>query len=115
MPIDRGVDQQAIVSMQFKRAEQGLALSVNTEKLRICVEQEYRQFLISLQEWKSLREQWYTRKRQQLAGTREDWFRKWEQTSVRAQFRELEYTLKMQQKRLKHLNLQVLSQQQATA
>ena len=103
--------REAIVSMQFKRAQQKLALSVNTEKLRICIEQEYQQFLISLQEWKILREQWYTRKRQQLEEVRGDWFRKWEQTSIRAQFRELEYTLKMQQKRLKYLNLQLLNQQ----
>lgn len=99
--------REAIVAMQFKRAQQRLAISTNTEKLRICVEQEYQQFLASLQEWKTLREQWYTSKRQQLQEVREDWFRKWEQTSVRSQFKELEYALKMQQKRLKHLNLQL--------
>jgi stearoyl-CoA desaturase (delta-9 desaturase) len=99
--------REAIVAMQFKRAQQRLAISANTEKLRICVEQEYQQFLASLQEWKALREQWYTQKRQQLLEVKEDWFRKWEQTSVRSQFKELEYTLKMQQKRLKHLNLQL--------
>ena len=103
--------REAIVAMQFKRAQQRLAISTNTEKLRICVEQEYQQFLLSLQQWKALREQWYTRKRQQLLEAREDWFRKWEQTSLRSQFKELEYTLKMQQKRLKQLNLQL----QATA
>jgi stearoyl-CoA desaturase (delta-9 desaturase) len=99
--------REAIVAMQFKRAQQRLAISTNTEKLRICVEQEYQQFLASLQQWKALREQWYTRKRQQLLEAREDWFRKWEQTSVRSQFKELEYTLKMQQKRLKLLNLEL--------
>lgn len=99
--------REAIVAMEFKRAQQRLAISVNTDKLRACIEQEYQQFLCSMEEWKTLRAQWYTRKRQQLVEAREDWFRKWEHTSVRTRVRELEYTLKMQQKRLKQLNLQL--------
>jgi stearoyl-CoA desaturase (delta-9 desaturase) len=99
--------REALLAMQFQRARQELAIAANAEKLRACVEQEYQQFLASLQQWKALREQWYTRKRQQLLEVREDWFRKWEQTSVRARARELEYALKLQQKRLKQLNLQL--------
>lgn len=102
---------EARLAMQFKRAQQGLALSVNADKLRACIEEEYQQFLCSLEEWKTLRAKWYTRKRQQLADAREDWLHKWEHTSVRAQFKELELSLKMQQKRMKLLNLQL----QATA
>lgn len=99
--------REAQVAMQFKRAQARLASAAHTDRLRACVDEEYKQFLCSLEEWKTLRAQWYTRKRQQLLEVREDWFRKWEHTSVRAQFRELELTLKMQQKRLKLLNLQL--------
>jgi stearoyl-CoA desaturase (delta-9 desaturase) len=99
--------REAMLAMQFKHAQQSLAVAANAEKLRACVEQEYQQFLASLQEWKTLREQWYTRKRQQLLEAREDLTRKWEQTSLRARFQELEYTLKLQQKRLQQINLQL--------
>jgi stearoyl-CoA desaturase (delta-9 desaturase) len=99
--------REAIVAMQFKRAQQSLALSIHTEKLRAIVEQEYQQFLQSLQQWKALREQWYVRKREKLVEARDDWYRKWEQTNLRAGFRELEYALKLQQKRLKQINLQL--------
>lgn len=99
--------REAIVAMQFKRAEQSLALSMHTDKFRACVEQEYQQFLENLQEWKVLREQWYVRNRQKLAEARDDWHRKWEQTNLRARFRELEYALKLQQKRLEQINLQL--------
>ncbi len=99
--------REAIVSMQFKRAQQSLALSIHTEKLRAIVEQEYQQFLQNLQQWKVLREQWYVRKREKLVEARDDWYRKWEQTNLRARFRELEYALKLQQKRLEQINLQL--------
>ena len=99
--------REAIVAMQFKRAQQRLAITVDTDKLRACIEPEYQQFLHSMQEWKTLQSQRYSRKRQQLADAREDWFRKWERTSLRARYRELEYALRMQQKRLKQLNLQL--------
>ncbi len=99
--------REAIVAMQFKRAEQSLALSIHTEKLRAILEQEYQQFMQNLQQWKALREQWYARRREKLVETRDDWYRKWEQTNLRAGFRELEYALKLQQKRLKQINLQL--------
>lgn len=99
--------REAIVAMQFKRAHQRLAITANTDKLRSCVEHEYQQFLHNMQEWKALQTQRYTRKRQQLAEAREDWFRKWERTSFSARYKELEYALKMQQKRLTQLNLQL--------
>ena len=99
--------REALIAMQFKRAEQKLLTTQNTDNLRHSLEQEYQQFLESLQEWKALREQWYIRKRQQLTDAGQDWSRLWEQTELHNRVKELEHALKLQQKRLKYLTSQL--------
>ena len=101
--------REALIAMQFKRAENRLALLENAEKLRAILELEYQQFAETLQEWKALKEQWYQRKRQQLADAKLDLSRKWEQSEMAGRVSELEQGLKLQQKRLQQLNLQLLA------
>jgi stearoyl-CoA desaturase (delta-9 desaturase) len=101
--------REALIAMQFKRAEKRLAVVESTEKLRATVELEYQQFLDTLLEWKALKEQWYNRKRQQLTEAKLDLSRKWEKTDVASRLKELEEGLKLQQKRLQQINVQLLA------
>lgn len=106
---------RALLSMQFKRAEQKLAANNDSgawaETLRQCLEKEQLQFAACLTEWKELRQQWYLQNRERFnVATQElseELQRKWEQTSIHTRFQELEYTLKMQRKRLDYLTLQL--------
>jgi len=102
---------RALITMQFKRAEQSLIRSDNSEHWQKYLEKEYQQFAKSLNEWKSLRQQWYEQKRTQLSeATQElsdELLRKWERTALHSRFQELEYALKQQRKRLNYLTLQL--------
>lgn len=110
--------REALVDMQFKRARQKLDAAHNADHWKELLASEYQQFAANLMEWKTLREQWYNQKRQQLAttaqekrarfaATAQDFQRVWEQNTLRSRFKELEYALKLQQKRLKYLNVQL--------
>ena len=102
---------RALVAMQFKRAEQSLITASNSEHWRKHLEKEYQQFVHCLNEWNTLRQQWYEQTRLQLSeATQEisdELHRKWEQTTLHSRFQELEYTLKLQRKRLNYLTLQL--------
>lgn len=110
---------RALLDMQFKRAEQTLLSSTEdsakTNHWRECLDQEYQQFSASLNEWNELRQQWYEQKRSQFnEATQElskELQKKWERTTIHSRFRELEYALKMQRKRLDFLTLQLASLQ----
>jgi len=106
--------QHALLGMQFKRVEQGLARG-NYSKAwiatwRVCLDKEYQQFSANLNEWKALRQQWYVQKRslfnEATVELSKEMQSRWEATKLRNRFRELEYTLKMQRKRLDYLNSQ---------
>ena len=102
--------RRATLIMKFKHAQQQVASASNAEHWQICLEHEYQQFVSSLNEWNQPRQQWYEQKRLQLCeATQElsqDLHIKWEQTALRTRFKELEYSLKMQAKRLDRLTLQ---------
>jgi stearoyl-CoA desaturase (delta-9 desaturase) len=107
--------QHALISMQFKRAEQSLEAKPQqhdwADDLRHCLDKEYQQFTANLAEWTELRQQWFQQKRAKLNdATHElsrELHRKWEQTSLHSRIQELEYALKMQHKRLHYLNMQI--------
>lgn len=99
--------QQALLAMQFKRAQRSLALSEHAEHLREHLEREYQQFLAYMQEWSELRLQWMDSKRQRFQEAREELQRKWRHTGLHCRLRELEYAVKMQRKRLQFLTLQL--------
>lgn len=88
--------QRAKVQMQFKRAQDKLAQSAHKELWEEMLEQEYEQFRGNLAEWTELQAGKYQEARRNLLD-------KWENVSLHTRFKELEYSLKMQQKRLKIL------------
>ncbi len=97
--------EKARLTMQFKRAQQQLeckAGMVNVEAMKARVALEYENFTLSMNEWGKLKEEWYAEKKQAL-------MQKWEEASFRTRFKEIEYRLKMQRKRLQLLTAQVAS------
>jgi len=94
--------EKARLTMQFKRAQQHLdkqPIGARVEGLKLRMAQEYDAFLLSMNEWGKLKEQWYGEKKQEL-------MQKWEEASFRTRFKEIEYRLKMQRKRLQLLAAQ---------
>ncbi|MGK0499501.1 MAG: stearoyl-CoA desaturase (delta-9 desaturase) [Oceanicoccus sp.] len=106
---------RALLDMQFKRAEQQLetinAPSEWTAQWRDCLDCEYQQFSANMTEWNDLRQQWYEQKRNQFNEATQELSRelqqRWEHTNMHTRFKELEYALKMQRKRLQYLSLQL--------
>lgn len=88
--------QRAKVQMQFKRAQDKLAKSEQKDLWAELLEQEYEQFCVSLSEWTELQAGKYQEARRNLLD-------KWENATLHTRFKELEYSLKMQQKRLQLL------------
>ena len=60
---------------------------------------EYEVFTASMQEWGKLKEEWYEDKKAELQ-------QKWEDASFRTRFKEIEFRLKMQRKRMSLLMAQ---------
>lgn len=96
--------QRAKVQMQFKRAQDKLAQSAQKELWEEMLEQEYEQFRANLAEWTELQAGKYQEARRNL-------LEKWENVALHTRFQELEYSLKMQQKRLKLLAAQFVPAQ----
>ncbi|MEH6569225.1 MAG: acyl-CoA desaturase [Halioglobus sp.] len=109
--------QRKLLDTQFQRAARKLAETANSEPLRVMLEREYQLFTGSINQWKTLQGKRYERKVTQLEGALEErklrLAQKWEQAAVRTQFKELEYSLKMQRKRLGFLMQQMQLQAQA--
>jgi stearoyl-CoA desaturase (delta-9 desaturase) len=87
--------------------------------LRTTLEREYQQFTESVNEWTSLQAQRYEDKKAEIGGAlnekKQRLQQKWERAALRTQFKELEYSLKMQRKRIELLMDQMRLQAQATA
>ena len=115
--------QRAMLSMQLKQAsdqiEQSDSKSERLEQLKELLEREYQLFSESLASWKDLQSEKYERKVEELedvlaerkAALRE----KWEHAALRTRLRELEYSLKMQRKRVDLLMQQLQTVNAATA
>jgi len=96
--------QKAKLTMQFKRAEHSLSLhDIGQAKLdawRAKLSKEYEHYTQVMAEWAALKEAWYAEKKQSM-------LQKWEETSFKTRFQELEFRMKMQSKRLRLLTQQV--------
>ena len=96
--------QREILDTQFQRAKRNLEATANSESLRVSLEREYQLFTDCVNQWKSLQAGRVERKVSQLEDALEEHKtrlqEKWERAAVRTQFKELEYALKMQRKRL---------------
>ena len=102
--------QQALLSTELKRAESALEQQDGAEPLREKLEREYQLFAESLASWKELQAERYERRIEEfedaLAARKAELLKKWEQAAIRTKLRELEYSLKMQRKRVELLLMQ---------
>lgn len=109
--------QREILDTQFRRAAKKLKETANSEPLKVSLEREYALFTHSVNQWKALQSERYDRKVTQLEDALEErkikLQEKWEQAAVHTRFKELEYSLKMQRKRLGLLMQQMQLQAQA--
>jgi len=96
--------QREILDTQFRRASKKLKETANSEPLKVSLEREYALFTQSVNQWKALQSERYERKVTQLEDALEErklrLQEKWEKAAVHTRFKELEYSLKMQRKRL---------------
>jgi len=119
--------QRAILDAEFQRARNRLDATHSSETLRATLEREYQLFTESINQWTALQAERYERKKAELGGALEQHKEllgdaleekkqrlqeKWESATLRTKFKELEYSLKMQRKRLGLLMQQVQLQAQ---
>ena len=109
--------QRALLDTEFERARAKLEQASNTESLRYMLEREYQEFTESINQWTALQAERYGRTKEQLGGVLEEkklhLVQKWERASLRTRLKELEYSLKMQRKRIGLLMQQLQLQAQA--
>lgn len=98
--------QKAQLTMQFKRAEQQIAKrqarKADVEAIKARMAHEYEVFSAAMQEWAKVKEEWYAEKKAELQ-------QKWADAHFRDRFKEIEFRLKMQRKRLRQLVAQAAS------
>jgi stearoyl-CoA desaturase (delta-9 desaturase) len=103
--------QRAMLSMQLRRASNQLEKTGAAQPLREMLEREYQIFFDSIHRWKALQAERYERTVEEfedaLAQKKAALLQKWERAAVRTRLRELEYSLRMQRKRVELLMLQM--------
>ena len=108
--------QRAILDTQFQRARDQLEQSHSPDSLRATLEREYQLFAESVNEWTALQAERYEAKKAALGDALGEkklkLIQKWEKAAFRTKFKELEYSLKMQRKRLELLMDQMKLQAQ---
>ena len=111
--------QRAILDTAFIRARNKLESAQNSESLRDMLEREYQLFTESINQWTALQAERYERTKEQLSGALEEGKhhlqQKWENAALHTKLKTLEYSLKMQRKRLSLLMEQVHFHQAQTA
>ncbi len=85
---------RARVQMQFKRAQEKLEKNTGKEQWSKHLEDEYAQFKLMVERFTQLQADKYQDARRHLQ-------EKWQSAALRTHYKELEYALKMQQKRMK--------------
>ncbi|MDH4039558.1 MAG: fatty acid desaturase [Gammaproteobacteria bacterium] len=108
--------QRALLDTEFDRARAKLAKAQDSESLRQMLEREYQEFTESINQWTALQALRYERRKEQLGGVLGEkklhLQQKWEHAALRTRLKELEYSLKMQRKRLGLLMQQLQLQAQ---
>ena len=107
--------QRAILDTQFQRARSEMEQTQGSATLRASLEREYQLFTESINQWTSLQAERYERKKSELSDALEEkkgqlgdalelkrahLQHKWESAALRTRLKALEYSLKMQRKRL---------------
>jgi len=108
--------QRALLDTEFERARAKLEKTHDSESLRRMFEREYQEFTASINQWTALQAERYGRRKEQLGDAlgekRLRLQQKWEHAALRTRLKELEYSLKMQRKRLGLLMQQLQLQAQ---
>lgn len=95
--------QRALLDMQLKRARD-FAEGREESALLELLEREYALFAESVAQWKQLQTERYERHKDQLGGALNEGCQqlqqRWEQATLRGRLRELEYSLRMQRRRV---------------
>tara|TARA_R110002049_G_scaffold94430_1_gene232460 strand:- start:2313 stop:3494 length:1182 start_codon:yes stop_codon:yes gene_type:complete len=103
--------QRAILDTAFIRARNKLEQSKDSESLLAMLEREYQLFTESINQWTTLQAERYERTKVQLSGALEEGKhqlqQRWENAALHTKLKTLEYSLKMQRKRLTLLMEQV--------
>ncbi len=98
--------QKAQLTMQFKRAEQQLEKRqerrADVEAIKARMAHEYEVFTAALQEWAKVKEEEFQQKKAELQ-------QKWAEVRFHDRFKEIEYRLKLQRKRIRLLMAQAAS------
>jgi len=106
--------ERAKLSMKLKQASKQLDHGHVHEAIREKLEREYQLFAESLNRWKELKSDLYGRRVEELEDALEKkrlrLREKWERAAVHTILRELEYSMKMQRKRVELLLLQMQAQ-----
>ena len=87
--------EEAKLEMQYRIATERCELLNIPETWRLCLEQEYEQFLKTLQLWTDHRQAWYEAKGKKIQRSLEHW----DQLQVRDKYKEVQYSLKIQRRR----------------
>jgi stearoyl-CoA desaturase (delta-9 desaturase) len=107
--------QRAILDAAFERARSKLEHAQGSESLLDILEREYQLFTDSVNQWTALQAERYERTKEQLSDaleeSRQHLQQKWENAALHTKLKTLEYSLKMQRKRLSLLMEQVHFQQ----
>jgi len=103
--------QRALVSRRLQQASSQIEQSGAAEHLREMLEREYQIFAESAARWRALQAERVERKfgelEDALAERKQALLLKWQHAAVHTRLRELEYSLKMQRKRIELLILQL--------
>ena len=91
--------EKAKLDLQYRRATEKFESRQVSDKWRQLLEQEYQQFLQTLQLWSDHRQAWYEARGQQIQKTLEHW----DQLQLRDRYREMQYKLKIQRRRWQQL------------
>jgi stearoyl-CoA desaturase (delta-9 desaturase) len=108
--------QRALLDTQFERARRELDVRSAPQRLRDTLEREYQLFTESINQWKDLQAERYEQRRTALGDAlsekRQAMQLRWENAALRTKLRELEFSLKMQRKRMALLMEQLQLQAQ---
>jgi len=103
--------QRVILDTAFERARNKLNESQDSDSLQDLLEREYQLFTNSINEWTVLQAERYERTKEQLSDALEEGKlhlqQKWEHAALLTKLKTLEYSLKMQRKRITLLMEQV--------
>ncbi|NQX89259.1 MAG: fatty acid desaturase [Halioglobus sp.] len=96
--------QRAMLDTAFTRARTKMAEAEGSESLINMLEREYQLFTDFINQWRALQTERYERTKEHLSGALEEkkhnLQHKWEHAALHARLESLEYSLKMQRKRL---------------